>query len=75
MRLQMHFNRQWQVIGQMRPRLVAEDLRVMTTGIAQVDPVQSQQRKTCRVGLGRAPMVALERFVQVVTTGEGGVAL
>ena len=73
--LQVHFNRQWQMIRQVRPGLVPEDFRIVATGIAQVDPVQAQQWKTRRVGFCRTAMVAFEGFVQVVAAGEGGVAL
>ena len=71
----MHFNGQRQVIGQMCPRLVAEDSRVMAAGIAQVDPVEAQQRESRRIRLGRAPVMTFEGLVQVIAAGEGGVAL
>ena len=71
----MHFNGQRQMVREMRPRFVAEDLRVVATGIAQINPIQSQQREPRGVGLGRAAVMAFEGFVQVVAAGEGDVAL
>lgn len=71
----MHFHRQRQMIRQMSPRFASQYPRFVTIGIAQIDPVQAQQRKPRRIGFGRTTMMTFEGFVQVVTTGEGGVAL
>lgn len=71
----MHFHRQRQVIRQMRPGLVPQYSRLMTAGIAQINPIQTQQRKARRIGLCRATEVTLEGFMQIVASGEGGIAL
>lgn len=71
----MHFHCQRQMVGKVGPRLVPEYLRLMAAGIAQVDAIQAQQGEPRGVGFGRAAMVALEGFVQVVAAGKGGIAL
>ncbi|MNY77450.1 hypothetical protein D3C86_2173540 [compost metagenome] len=53
---------------------MTQNSRLMAAGVTQVNPVQAQQGKACRVGFGRAPVVAFERLMQVVATREGGVA-
>ena len=63
------------MIRQMRPWPAAQYSRFVAAGVAQVNPVQAQQRKPRRIGFGRTTVVTFEGFVQVVTAGEGGVAL
>ena len=58
----------------MGPGFIAQYLRGMAGGVAQVDAVQAQQREASRVSPGGAAEVVLEGFVQVTTAGEGEVA-
>ncbi|MNG20319.1 hypothetical protein D3C84_1045630 [compost metagenome] len=58
----------------MRPGFVAEDLRGVAAGVAQVNAVQAQQREAGRIGPGGATVVVLEGFMQIATAGEGEIA-
>ncbi|MNE67883.1 hypothetical protein D3C80_1635180 [compost metagenome] len=70
----MYFYGQGQVVGEVTPGFVTQDLRGVTVGIAQVDTVQAQQRKAGGVRAGKQAMMTFERLVQPAVQPQRAVA-